>query len=405
MKSNRSRTTVILSLILGLAMGAGLGMSVISRFRAGDDLLTMFVRLALMMVLITLASNLQIILHELGHMIGGLATGYTFSSFRFRSLMLVRQDGRLTLKRMQIAGTGGQCLMMPPRWQEGGVPYRMYLAGGWTANAVTAVLSLILAFLLRGSMYPFVFFAAMGLFGLYYAVTNGLPLSFGVDNDGMNYRSVQRDPRLLRDLWLQLEVNGLLSQGYRMRDLPEEWFTVPPADQMDASLATTIAVFGVNRAMDAMDLERAEELTTVLLDRATLLPIHKNMVKAEAIYIDLIRFGRRTFVDQLFDDEFKAFLHGQSGNPSIIRIMHAYALLYLQDTELALSHERRFEAAAAVYPYPSELAGERDLMQLTRDTYAQRFVIPQAEQQEETAPKEPAPPEETPKPDVSKNSI
>jgi len=57
---------------------------------------------------------LQIVLHEGGHLLFGLLSGYRFVSFRIFNWTLIRQEGKFRLKRFGIAGTGGQCLMLPP---------------------------------------------------------------------------------------------------------------------------------------------------------------------------------------------------------------------------------------------------------------------------------------------------
>src|SRR5699024_5270507 len=53
----------------------------------------------------------HIIIHELGHLIFGLATGYSFVSFRVGSITIIREDGKFKNKKYSIPGTGGQCLM------------------------------------------------------------------------------------------------------------------------------------------------------------------------------------------------------------------------------------------------------------------------------------------------------
>ena len=67
---------------------------------------------------------LQAILHEGGHLVCGLLSGYRFLSFRVGSFTLLRQNGRLVLRRFYLPGTGGQCLLEPPDGDE--VPFRLY---------------------------------------------------------------------------------------------------------------------------------------------------------------------------------------------------------------------------------------------------------------------------------------
>ena len=47
---------------------------------------------------------LQAILHEGGHLVCGLLSGYRFLSFRVGSFTLLRQNGRLVLRRFYLPG-------------------------------------------------------------------------------------------------------------------------------------------------------------------------------------------------------------------------------------------------------------------------------------------------------------
>ena len=91
-------------------------------------------RLFWMFAAAVLAAVVQIIVHEAGHLAGGLATGYTFCSFRVGSWMLQKEQGRLKLRRLSLAGTGGQCLLAPPELKEGRMPCVWYNLGGRTGK-------------------------------------------------------------------------------------------------------------------------------------------------------------------------------------------------------------------------------------------------------------------------------
>lgn len=61
----------------------------------------------------------HMIVHEAGHLVFGLMTGYKFCSFRIASFMWLKENGKLKMKRLTLAGTGGQCLMTPPDMKDG----------------------------------------------------------------------------------------------------------------------------------------------------------------------------------------------------------------------------------------------------------------------------------------------
>lgn len=101
-----------------------------------------------------IAMLIQIIVHEAGHLVFGLISGYKFSSFRIFSFMWVKEDGKMRLKRLSIAGTGGQCLMSPPDMVDGRIPVVLYNLGGSLMNVIVSLVFFMLYFLL--TEVPFV---------------------------------------------------------------------------------------------------------------------------------------------------------------------------------------------------------------------------------------------------------
>ena len=96
---------------------------------------------------IILLSYISIIVHEAGHLVFGLMSGYGFSSFRIGSMMWVKQDGKIRLRRFSLAGTGGQCLMVPKGEAESKAQLIMFNLGGVFANVVFAALFALLYYL------------------------------------------------------------------------------------------------------------------------------------------------------------------------------------------------------------------------------------------------------------------
>ena len=59
------------------------------------------------LALLVLAYVLQVVVHEGGHLVCGLLTGYRALSFRIDRVLLVKLDGRWTVRAYHIPGTGG----------------------------------------------------------------------------------------------------------------------------------------------------------------------------------------------------------------------------------------------------------------------------------------------------------
>ena len=95
----------------------------------------------------------QLIIHELGHLIFGLLSGYKFSSFRIGNLMLLKTGGKLKIKKLKIAGTAGQCLMSPPDMKDNKMPVIAYNLGGAILNLLSCLLFFIIYFYNKENVY------------------------------------------------------------------------------------------------------------------------------------------------------------------------------------------------------------------------------------------------------------
>ena len=146
-----------------------------------------------------IALVLQIIIHEAGHLVFGLLTGYRFVSFRVSSFMWMKDNNRIRFKRMSVAGTGGQCVMAPPDLKDGKMPVQLYNYGGAIMNLIASAVSGGLALLCPAGSLLRPFLLMMLVTGIAYALMNGLPLRMNlVNNDGRNAWDLARNPEAVR---------------------------------------------------------------------------------------------------------------------------------------------------------------------------------------------------------------
>ena len=310
---------------------------------------------------------LQVILHEAGHLLFGLLTGYRFSSFRVGSLMWIRRDGRIRLRRFSLAGTGGQCLMIPPEEKGGDFPYVLYNLGGALVNLIVAGVFAALSFWCRHTELLFLLCMEMAVIGAAYGLINGIPLRLGaVDNDGYNALSLGKSREARRAFWLQLKINEQIARGVRLRDMPDEWFETPEAEAMKNSLVAAMGVFACNRMMDAMEFARADQAMEKLMEQDTgLVGLYRNLMTMDRIYCELVGENRPEQREQLMDKRLKKGMKSvksANNNPSVLRTQYAYALLAEGDAEKAGRIQTAFDAVAGRYPHPGEIEGERELM-------------------------------------------
>ena len=329
-------------------------------------------RICAMLVFLYLSWFIHIVVHESGHLIGGLLSGYTFSSFRIGSFMLLKENGKLISKRLKIAGTGGQCLMAPPEMVDGKFPVVLYNMGGSAMNLLVSLLFVpVLIAAPKGGSLALFSFLMIGM-GIVSGLGNGIPMhTKTVDNDGYNATSLGKSKEAMRAFWIQMKTNEQLTKGIRTKDMPEEWFEVPSDEAMKNPMVAAIGVYAASRLMDQHRFEEAGKLIEHLLEIETgMVALHRNLLICEQIYLELIGQNRSGRVGALYTKELKKFMKAMKTFPSVIRLEYAYRLLAEHNPERAAKSMAAFERVAATYPYPNDINTERELMEIAAKIHA-----------------------------------
>jgi len=359
--------------ILGGAVGGALGgllgyaaMEYLDRSFAPEGLGEELLLIAGLVVGITLAVFVQLVIHEAGHLVFGLLSGYRFGSFRIGSFMWMKEEGELRLKRLTIAGTGGQCLMSPPDMVDGELPVVLYNLGGPLMNVLTGAVFLLLRLPLREHPIPGAILLLLGAAGFILAATNGIPMRMGtIDNDGYNAFALTRDPEARRAFWVLMKAQEQTVRGVRLRDMPEEWFAVPDDEAMKNSMVVQVGVFAANRLTDAHRFDQADALMEHLLSiDSGMVGLHRGLLICDRVYIELLGENRPEVLEELLDKGQKKFMKQMKAFPSVLRTEYAYALLREKDGEKARKIKEEFERRAKTYPYQSDIESERELMEL-----------------------------------------
>lgn len=307
---------------------------------------------------------LHIILHEAGHLLCGLATGYGFVSFRIGSIMWEKgADGRVRRCRYALAGTGGQCLLSPPEYNGGSYPYVWYNLGGVLMNFLLAALSgLVLWLCPVGGLLSVALWLNEGI-GLLLGIINLLP--FIGTNDGSNLLAISRSESARRAFWLQVKINQQISLGVRLKDMPEEYFpTFSVADRKN-SMVMALASLSASRQLDALHLEQARQQMLALMDDPATPDIYRKVMTFDLAWLEMVSSQPGNMAERIQAADMKQFARAMKNNPSILRTQYAQALLLDKDEKKAQSIRRAFEKAAQRYPHPCEIAGERELLALT----------------------------------------
>lgn len=362
----RSAGMLIAFLLIGFLCGIIMGQFLSSlKDLTGAEL---FGIMLLFLAGLYLSMFLQIAAHEWGHYIFGRITGYRFASFRLGSFILIRNNGKLCLKRFSLAGTGGQCLMDPPDITEGKFPYVLYNLGGSVVNLILGLLAGGLAFLpgcpaVLSSML-FVF----AVIGIAFALLNGIPMQAGmITNDGYNALSLGKHPDALRSFWIQMKGNVLTGKGVRTKDMPAEWFVMPDEEGLQNTMTAVLAVLACSRKMDERKLEEADCMMEKLLSgKNAVTELHRRMLFCDRIFC-LLYHDRPEEAAALYDKEQQRFMKSMKQFPSVLRTEYTIALLWKQDSAKAAEVLERFKKCEKIYPYPVEFESERELLHLAAE--------------------------------------
>ncbi len=282
--------SVLISLAAGVALGIAFGSLISGTTNGESSAMGKTVEIAFMLVALALGIYLQIILHEAGHLVCGLLSGYSFVSFRIGSLTLIKDaSGKLRFKRFKLAGVAGQCLMSPPAGvSTDKLPTALYNAGGVLMNLLCATVSLLLL-IYCDNMHFFIkdFLASTIIVGYAFALLNGIPLKMsGVSNDGYNLLYLKRNKQSVKGFQSQLIINEKLQNGTRLSQMPDELFDLGGEIDYSDPLQSNVEIMRISRVMDQGDVEQAHTFFKELLHfhNHELLPLLRLEAESEMLF-------------------------------------------------------------------------------------------------------------------------
>ena len=314
--------------ILGIMIvGAIIGYSVGKI--AGDSLSGVDApNIILLLIAGVIAFILQVIVHEAGHLVFGLLSGYKFISFRVFDFKIIKDENeKLKIRFERLAGTGGQCLMRAPEYVEGKFKYKLYLLGGVIFNIVFSIVS----WLILSSYYTLLF----ALIGFTLAFLNLIPMGF---NDGMTFYHASKDETTRFVLYLQLEYIYYQSIGKNL--LIEKTEVVEKINSLE--------ITNTNYLTDALEFIKLDgleyffefealynESRKLYIEREDLLPVYK--VELMALLVKLISLvnPEDELLEELMNDK-SLKVRLKQKNPQTKNILATYEWGIKLDDEKAI---------------------------------------------------------------------
>ncbi|MCR5740895.1 MAG: M50 family metallopeptidase [Gammaproteobacteria bacterium] len=165
----------------------------------------------------------SIILHELGHFIFGLISGYKFISFQVLFLALIKKNKRLKLVFEKIPAAG-QCVMGVEEENKNKVKYKLYMLGGIIMNYILllgGLIGFILILIFNGNLCYI--FSGLIVVNIYLLATNAIPINVsGVYNDALNLKLMDKYESVRKAIINSLVIEYMIYNDAKAEDLPDE---------------------------------------------------------------------------------------------------------------------------------------------------------------------------------------
>lgn len=364
-------------LVIGAVIGGIIGILSVTYFKEfmnehikNNNMFIEILKVYGLLLIFIVGYIIHIIIHEAGHLMFGLMTGYSFVSFRIGSFTLVKEDKKLKRKKFNIPGTGGQCLMMPPALKDGKYPFVIYNFGGVIMNLIVSIAGILVVIFVEKGTFPL---SAMLILtsagGIFAALTNGIPMKIGgVPNDAYNVLSMLKDEEARNGFYIQLRVNGLLSLGTRIKDLPLEMFKLRENSDLSNPLNTAVRLMEFNWHLDNMDFGSAKQCIDSFvpyLDKVALL--FRNEINCERMFLELAYNCDKNFIDNLYDKNLKKYVKAAKFMIGKKKLLMAYEAFYNEDKNKALKYYEETKQLAKKYPIKGEADMELMLVEWVKE--------------------------------------
>lgn len=165
--------------------------------------------------------SIQVVLHELGHFVFGLLTGWKLTFIQVCKLVFYHDKRINKYKFTYVSYKGFQCIMNPVDISCGSYGYTL---GGLIFNFISTVLALIVLIKMGSSPYAFLFFLSFILSGIALLISNGIPKVKNLCNDMACFLLTKGNKITSQCHNTQLIVAGELMQGKTYARMNEELF-------------------------------------------------------------------------------------------------------------------------------------------------------------------------------------
>lgn len=229
---------------------------------------------------IILSAFLQIVIHETGHMVGGLLTGWKLLYIQLYKYLFAKENGRYHWKR--VRNSAFQCMMYPEHGNDNPI---LYTVMGCYMNLTAAVISLV-AMLILYDIKCFLVLIWLTLFGIIQFIINFIPSNKRLCNDGSCCRILQSDITSRRSHNLQLLVARKLQEGHSYKMVTPELICLN-SNYAGNDITAYHAALEYYYHIDRSEYESARKALSKIDRNADISPKVMNIILLEEVYLEL----------------------------------------------------------------------------------------------------------------------
>lgn len=231
-------------------------------------------------ILISLAIN--IILHEIGHLIGGLLTGWRFLYLQLYTLVLKREDKGFKL--MIASDKGFKCIMYPSSINNKALLYTM---GGCIVNLYTGIIGFMFIITLPMSPVLWLYLWCFLAFGIGLFFMNGTASIKRVCNDKACYKLIKADNHNKLCHNSQFIMAGHLMRGLTYCGIGEEVICLCP-DISSNDIQAYQAVLEHYYYLDSKNHLKMGQALNKIRNKDNVSKEVLNIIELEYIYLQLL---------------------------------------------------------------------------------------------------------------------
>ncbi|MBR2614069.1 MAG: hypothetical protein IKC71_00535 [Clostridia bacterium] len=304
-----------------------------NKFFYGESLLVLIL---LFLAGMAFFAFVNLLCHEIGHIVAGKKNGFEFVSTRVLFITIVKENGKYRYYFSPLVDETGLAEMIPTHYDNIEERYKRTTRGGMIANAILVVLGAIPLGLIM--FLPFeAYFILCALFpiSIYSFLSNALPMiGSGVKNDALVISDLKKNTDSAKVLINILKIQAELYNGKTPSEIDESlYFDLPQLPEDDINYIVLLT----NQYSYYLDKKEYVEAVKILKRLDGLIDYlpgsYKNSILAEELFVSCNIKRNEDLADDLMDT-LEKFLYKEN-NLTNLRIKIAYLIYILEEKEEA----------------------------------------------------------------------